>query len=172
MKKCLVLTLALAVFVWVAFQIDSQKIFTAENCPFCDRSIIERQAVYRENGCIALLDYKPDIKGHVLIIPERHVERFEDLTADELIAMHKMIAKVDRAERSIFGSTGYVLVQKNGIEAGQSVPHVHFHYLKMSHGDSKIWPAIRMFISGWFKPLSAEELNQQRLEFNRNGLAD
>jgi histidine triad (HIT) family protein len=171
MKKSLALIFVLTALIWAGFQISPQKFFYQQNCPFCNRSIVESQSIARENGAIALLNYKPAIAGHVLIIPERHVERFEDLTADELVQIHAMIAKVDQAERKMFGSTGYFLIQKNGIEAGQSVPHVHFHYFPMSQWSSKIWVAIRMFIGSWLKPLGPEELEQQRLEFERHGLA-
>ncbi len=172
MKKSLALIFVLTALIWAGFQIAPQKFFYRHNCPFCDRSIVESQSVSRENGTVALLNYKPAIEGHVLIIPERHVERFEDLTADELVQIHAMIAKVDQAERKMCGSTGYFLIQKNGIEAGQSVPHVHFHYFPMSTGSSKTWVAIRIFIASWLKPLDSAELERQRLEFQRYGLAD
>jgi histidine triad (HIT) family protein len=91
------------------------------------------------------------------------------LSPDEMGKIHAMIAKVDRAERKLFGSTGYILLQKNGAEAGQTVPHVHFHYYQMSPKDSKLWLAIRLFTAYWFKPLGAEEIEKQKLELlNKN----
>lgn len=177
MKKSFALILGLALLTWFAFQFDFKKIYTnnlsvKETCPFCNETVIEHQEVYRENGCIALLNYKPAVKGHMLIIPERHVERFEDLTPEEMVKIHAMIAKVDRAERKIYGSTGYLLLQKNGSEAGQSVPHVHFHYLRMSQSDSKVWRTLKVFVAPWLKKLTLEEIARERSGFQRNGLAD
>ena len=177
MKKLFVFILGLALLTWVAFRVDFKKIYinkpiVKETCPFCDPSVLKKQEVYRENGCIALLNYKPAVRGHMLVIPERHVERFEDLTPDEMVQIHAMIAKVDRAEKSLYGSTGYALLQKNGAEAGQSVPHVHFHYLKAAQGDSKIGLVIRILLSPWLKPLPPEEIDRERSGFQGNGFAD
>ena len=177
MKKSLTFILGLAFLTWVVFQIDFKKIYinspvVKESCPFCNSDVIERQSVYRESGCIALLSYKPAVRGHMLIIPERHVERFEDLTSEEIAKIHAMIAKVDVAEKVIYGSTGYVLLQKNGAEAGQTVPHVHFHYLRMTQGDSKIWFVLRAFVSPWLKALTPEEINNEKSKFQRNRFVD
>jgi diadenosine tetraphosphate (Ap4A) HIT family hydrolase len=76
-----------------------------------------------------------------------------------------MIARVNRAEQKIFGATGYTLLEKNGVEAGQSVPHVHFHYFPRKVGDSNLWLAVRMFLAPWLKPLTNEELELQRDRF-------
>ena len=48
-----------------------------------------------------LLCYAPIAQGHLLIIPRRHIERFEKLTDSEILAI------------SAF-SPDYVLIQKNG----------------------------------------------------------
>ena len=172
MKKSLALILVLAVLIWAINWIQPQKFFTTESCPFCEGSVLEKQAVYRSDwrsdGAAALLNYKPAIPGHMLIIPERHVERFEEMTAAEMSAVHALIAKVDAAEREIFGATGYILLQKNGAEAGQSVPHVHFHYYPVKQGDSKAWLAVRMFLASWLKPLTEQELDRQRSHFQNS----
>lgn len=172
MKKSLASLLVLAFLIWGAFQIDIQKNFTKENCPFCNPSVLRTQMVYREPGCMALIDYKPAVEGHVLVIPERHVERFEDLTTEEVVGMHSLIRKIDRAEKEIFGATGYILLEKNGREAGQSVPHVHFHYLPTKVGDSKAWLIVKVFLSPWLKPISVEEISDLESRFQRHGLAD
>lgn len=172
MKKSLAYLLLLAFLIWGAFQIDIQKKYTKENCPFCNPSVLRTQMIYREPRCLALIDYKPAAEGHVLVIPERHVERFEDLTPEEIVEIHSMIRKIDQAEKEIFGTTGYLLLEKNGRESGQSVPHVHFHYLPAKAGDSKIWFVVKFFLSSWLKPISLEEIGDLQLRFQRHGLAD
>ncbi|HSX38616.1 MAG TPA: HIT family protein [Chlamydiales bacterium] len=135
------------------------------NCAFCDPDILSRQIIYHDDQCSAILDYKPAVQGHMLIIPNRHVERFEDLTTKELIAIHSMIGKVNLAEQKIFGATGYLLMQKNGKEAGQSVPHVHFHYFPRNIHQSQLWLALWIFIAHWQKPLSLEKMEDLKLKF-------
>jgi diadenosine tetraphosphate (Ap4A) HIT family hydrolase len=164
MKKTFMLLL-LGLGLWSLFQIDIQKKFTKENCPFCEPRVLAAQVIYESTLSLALLNYKPAVKGHMLILPKRHVERYEELTAEEAASLQALIAKVDRAERAIFGATGYTLLEKNGREAGQSVPHVHFHYFPRKVGDSNLSLAIRMFLAPWLKPLSPEELESQRDRF-------
>ena len=153
MKKIVFITLALSVFAFGVFKVDFQRFSKPESCAFCDEQILERQVFYRGNGALGVLTHKPAVPGHVLIIPERHVERFEDLTVEELASIGEAIKKVDAAVRKTFGYTDYLLIQKNGKGAGQSVPHVHFHYLPATN-----FLAIRFLASPWLKPLSGEEL--------------
>lgn len=152
MKKIVFIFLTLSVFIVAIFKIDFQ-ISSMDGCPFCQEETLARQVFYRGNGALGLLTHKPAVPGHVLIIPERHVERFEDLTSEELIAIGDTIKKVDIAVRKTFGYTDYLLLQKNGRGAGQSVPHVHFHYLPATK-----FLAARFFVSPWLKPLTKEEL--------------
>lgn len=63
------------------------------------------------------------------MIPKRHVERFEDLTEAESIEMTLFIQKLHKAVSKVQGSDDYLLLQKNGKSIGQSVPHVHIHYI-------------------------------------------
>ena len=175
MKKSLTFVIclvALGAGAWVAIEFGNEKNLNGENCPFCDSSVLSRQTVFQGDGCVALLNYKPAVKGHMLVIPERHIERFEDLTKEEMSEIHSLIAKVDRAERKALGSTGYLLLQKNGAEAGQSVPHVHFHYFPRSKKESKIWLIVRMLAAHWLPPLSEQEIQDQKLRFQGNGLVD
>jgi histidine triad (HIT) family protein len=161
MKKTLAVLLV-AVGIWALLQVDTQKNFSKENCPFCNPSVLDKQTVYESDSCLALLSYKPATPGHMLILPKRHVERYDELTSEEAASLQAMIARVDRTEREVLGATGYIILEKNGVEAGQSVPHVHFHYFPRKVGDSGLALAARMFLVPWFKPLSNEELELQR----------
>jgi diadenosine tetraphosphate (Ap4A) HIT family hydrolase len=143
----------------------------ASPCAFCTSEVIDRQIFYQGREALGITTHKPAVPGHVLIIPTRHVERFEDLTPSEVLEMGETIKKVDAAVRRIYGTTGYLLVQKNGREAGQTVPHVHFHYLPCQKGGSQVLLAIKFFLSPWLPARSAEEMApviaDLRLELSR-----
>ena len=132
-----------------------------ERCPFCQEEVIQRQLFYQGKEILGIATHKPAATGHVLIIPLRHVERFEELSPSEVAEMGQVIQKIDRAVRHLHGTTGYLLIQKNGQEAGQSVPHVHFHYIPVTKGDSQIWLALKFFLSPWFSARTAEEMKPQ-----------
>ncbi len=107
-----------------------------KSCVFCDENILNYQKFYENELCIALYTHKPIVKAHFLIIPKRHVERFEDLYAEEFIEIQKVIKKVHLAAQKTMNISSYFLLQKNGREVGQTVNHVHFHYVGKEKGDS------------------------------------
>lgn len=151
MKK--IVCIALALFAVAAlFQIDWIGVRN-EGCAFCKSEVLQAQVFYEGNSVLGLLTHKPVANGHVLIIPKRHVERFEDLTADEALELASSIKAVDAAVRDAFGNRDYLLLQKNGSKAGQTVPHVHFHYIPAVD-----FLTVRFFLSPWLKALSKSEL--------------
>jgi diadenosine tetraphosphate (Ap4A) HIT family hydrolase len=74
-------------------------------------------------------------KGHVLIVPHRHVASFFDMTAQEKAAV---IALLDRAKAEIeaeFHPDGYNIGVNIGRAGGQSRMHVHVHLIPRYSGD-------------------------------------
>ena len=57
----------------------------------------------------------------------------------------------------VFGTSPYLLIQKNGREVGQSVPHLHFHYIPRKGGDNSSMKFIllKLFMAPFQKPLAA-----------------
>lgn len=155
MKRIFFILLTLSLFTTFILKIDFQRFNQNTGCPFCNSDILERQVFYRGEGGLGILTHKPAVPGHILIIPERHVERFEDLTANEMRGLGETIKQVDRIIRKRFGNTDYLLIQKNGRGVGQTVPHVHFHYLPSSK-----FLAAKFLISPMLKPLSKEEIKR------------
>ncbi len=135
--------------------------YSEEYCAFCDASILEYQSFYEDDLVFALYTHKPILPGHCLVIPKRHVERFELLTEEEITAMGKVIKKVDQAAMSIFNTASYLLLQKNGVEVGQSVPHVHFHYIPRKQGDSSTLTfLIKLYFRNIQGPISSQEMKE------------
>ncbi len=122
-------------------------------CVFCDESVIGSQTIYRGEKASILATHKPVVKGHLLVIPNRHVETFDGLTTEELIEMSALVKKAH------FGKE-YVLLQKNGILAGQSVPHVHFHLLPREKEMGLFGFTLRILYGKFLKALSKEEMKE------------
>lgn len=156
MKKILFILLTLSVFAAILTKVDLQK-SKVPTCAFCDSTVLESQTFFKKGSALGILTHKPAVPGHVLIIPERHVERYEALTAEELTDIHEVVRRVDRAIQKKFGNKDYLILQKNGKEAGQSVPHVHFHYLP-ARSDL----TFRFFLSPWLKADSDLEIKRLR----------
>ena len=74
-------------------------------------------------------------KGHVLIIPRRHVADFFEMTRDEKISILDLL---DRAKAEIpkeHSPDGYNIGVNIGKAAGQSRMHVHVHLIPRYAGD-------------------------------------
>jgi len=138
----------------ILFQIDFKKFSATPGCAFCNEKVLEKQSVFQGKNCQILATNKPVVAGHLLVIAKRHVERFEDLKEEEMVEMLALIRKINSVAH-----TGYLILQKNGKEAGQSVPHVHIHYIPREQGDSGLWLAFRLLTRHWFKPVHAEEMH-------------
>lgn len=85
--------------------------------------------IYQSKIASTVYCSKPAEKGHILIIPNRHVDRIENLSPSEMMAIYEHIHLFSKAFKEIYGAEDYFLLQKNGVKAGQTVPHLHFHMI-------------------------------------------
>ncbi len=130
-------------------------------CAFCDDKILEYQKFYEDDLVIALYTHKPIFPGHSLIIPKRHVERFEMLSEGEMVQIAQVIKKVNHAAEKVFGTSSYLLLQKNGKEVGQTVSHVHFHYIpRKMDDDSTLKFFINIFLANVRSPIKSTEMQE------------
>lgn len=128
------------------------------DCPFCNEEVIQRQKIYENDLILVLYTHKPVTEGHCLVIPKRHIQRFEDLTEQEAIELFHAVQKVDQAVEKVLGTRPYMLLQKNGAQVGQSVPHVHVHYIPRKDQETSVaYFAIQMLTRDWFPTLSPSE---------------
>jgi len=112
--------------------LDVPKDFVAD-CLFCRivAGEIPSKSVYQDDDIYAFQDIHPQAKYHILIIPRRHsADSVNDLRAEN----EQVIPKIFAAARTIahnlgIDQKGYRLVTNTGLEAGQSVFHLHFHLL-------------------------------------------
>lgn len=130
-------------------------------CAFCDPHVIETHTFYEDDFVRGFCSYKPLQPGHCLVATKRHIERFDEITDEELVAMGKLIKKINIAIQKINGPSAYLLLQKNGKDVGQIVPHVHMHYIPRKATDAQsepTWGLLWPFIIDPFKrPLSQEK---------------
>ena len=139
----------------------NKETFFGKDCPFCQSFILDTNKFYEDDLVMALCTHKPIMPGHCLVIPKRHVERFEMLSDDEVLQIFRVIHKVDLAAKKAFGISAYLLWQKNGREVGQTVPHVHFHYIPRKTGDGSVLKFIfKTFLVNAQKPIEPAEIQK------------
>jgi diadenosine tetraphosphate (Ap4A) HIT family hydrolase len=105
------------------------------NCPFCTDKIRERSVVKNELA-FAVYDINPVSKGHMLIIPFRHVADFFETTREEQAAFLDLTRKLKPILEQRYHPTGYNFGVNIGRDAGQAVMHVHWHLIPRYPGDA------------------------------------
>lgn len=107
------------------------------NCVFCE--IIEKKEIYaieQNETCIAFLDRNPVSKGHILVCTKDHFEVFHQIENQKIkLDLINLISSVTLLlSEKISGD--YNIYQANGINAEQSINHVHFHIIPRFHNDN------------------------------------
>ena len=102
-------------------------------CPFCH---ISAEQILAENEyCFAFYDIFPVNKGHVLIVPKRHVASYFALSREEMKAMNALMIQMKQHLDNEFHPDGYNIGVNVGETAGQTVFHVHMHLIPRYAGD-------------------------------------
>jgi histidine triad (HIT) family protein len=117
-----------------------------EGCAFC--RIIQGSSpavwVERERDAVAFapLPGSALAPGHTLVAPVEHADDLRTAGPVALAATIALVQRVARAMRGALGATGTVVLQASGPDAGQSVPHLHFHVVPCWPDDGTVhWPA-------------------------------
>lgn len=100
------------------------------DCLFCKIAAgeIPCRKVYEDEKVLAFYDIEPKAPVHVLVIPKTHLSGVRDITPENTDTVAAVLAAIPKVAETV-GLTDYRVVSNNGIEAGQTVPHLHFHVL-------------------------------------------
>ena len=93
------------------------------------------QVFYETPLSLGLVNLKPVVPGHVLVVSRRVVARFADLTPEETTDLWSLAKRVGTCIEPHFGATSLTYAIQDGPAAGQTVPHVHVHVLPRKPGD-------------------------------------
>jgi diadenosine tetraphosphate (Ap4A) HIT family hydrolase len=103
------------------------------NCPFCDPDGI---IVENDLAC-AIYDHYPVSHGHILVMPKRHFPDIFDATPDELRALAELTRRVREFVEEKYAPDGYNIGINRGRAAGQSIMHLHIHFIPRYTGDRR-----------------------------------
>ncbi|CAH7688328.1 HIT-like domain-containing protein [Phakopsora pachyrhizi] len=88
------------------------------------------QVFYQSTHSFAIVNLRPIVTGHVLVIPRRNdVLRLKDLRSEELIDLFSSIQKVSNVIERVHQADSLNVSIQDGPFAGQSVPHLHAHII-------------------------------------------
>lgn len=106
------------------------------DCLFCRiiAGVIPSQKVYEDDLLVAIQDITPQAPHHLLIIPRKHIVNCLGIGDDDrdLIGHVHQVAAALARERGV-AESGFRIVTNSNADAGQSVFHIHFHFLAGRH---------------------------------------
>ena len=109
-----------------------------KDCLFCkiQQPGYEKEIVYSNEYFVATRDSYPVTPLHTLIIPKRHFASFFEMNDDEQAAVFSIL-KQQRDEIMNLDSsvTSFNVGTNDGIDAGQSIYHLHIHLFPRRPGD-------------------------------------
>ena len=82
-----------------------------------------------------LVNLRPIVTGHVLVVSTRVVPRLSDLTDDEYDDLWQSVRTVQKKLEGHYSAGGFNIAIQDGKVSGQSVPHVHVHILPRVQND-------------------------------------
>ena len=114
-------------------------------CQFCAIGNGEAPAriVWQDRLALAFLPLNPAAKGHVLVVPRRHVRDLWDLDTDLATHLTRSVLTVARGVRRVLQPEGLNIIHSTGAAATQTVWHVHVHVVPRWRDDDMgpIWPS-------------------------------
>ena len=131
-------------------------------CPFCCDEVIRRQQYYESDHFRVLYNYQPVLEGHSMVMPKRHIKMWEELTSIELEDMHRVMRLVQAAFTEGYGTGEYLMCCQNGLNAGQTVAHLHLHMIPRQ--ERNVWTKLQLWAAMLGRPLTLYfPLNEEQL---------
>jgi diadenosine tetraphosphate (Ap4A) HIT family hydrolase len=98
-------------------------------CPLCE---IEAFKFYEDEFMVCLAPSHPLSRGNALIVPKRHIERFEELSLKEFLHLRKIVNILNKTIKNLYETEDYVIVfEKNKLNS----PHSYFNYIPQKNND-------------------------------------
>lgn len=108
------------------------------DCLFCKivAGEIPSTKVYEDEICYAFKDIDPQAPTHFLVVPKKHIQSVSQVGEEEAPIVGHIFAVIARLSQEL-DMPSYRVVSNIGEQAGQTVPHLHFHVLS---GRDMTWP--------------------------------
>ena len=95
------------------------------------------QVFYRsaDGSCSAIVNLKPIVPGHVLVIPTTPYHRLSEIPTDNIATLFQSVQEISRGLEKVFNADALTVSIQDGEAAGQTVLHLHIHILPRKKGD-------------------------------------
>ncbi|MBO4264771.1 MAG: histidine triad nucleotide-binding protein [Clostridia bacterium] len=101
------------------------------DCLFCKIAAgeIPSRKAYEDDKILAFWDIAPQAPVHILVIPKTHIESMNGVNAENSKIVAYIFEKIPQIAADAGLKNGYRVISNCGKDAGQTVPHLHFHIL-------------------------------------------
>jgi histidine triad (HIT) family protein len=87
------------------------------------------EKVFENERILAFKDIHPVAPVHILIVPKKEIPDLQSLEPEDLNLMGEIVQVAQELAIEYDIVDGYRLLTNSGIEAGQTVFHLHFHLI-------------------------------------------
>ncbi|GAB4188691.1 MAG: HIT domain-containing protein [Calditrichia bacterium] len=118
-----------------------------DGCIFCNRLGRDDDdtdlIVYRGREAFIIMNKFPYNNGHVMVVPNRHIAEFCDLSPTEHTEMGELISLSISALKSSMNPHGFNIGMNLGRVSGAGIEdHLHYHIVPRWDGDTNFMPII------------------------------
>ncbi len=103
----------------------------AKSCIFCSiiAHTIPATIVAENDSVLVIKDIAPKAPIHYLIIPKTHITNLIEMQPSQASHAADMMKMAHELSQKLSGSKAFRLIINNGPDSGQSVFHLHAHFL-------------------------------------------
>jgi len=109
------------------------------DCLFCKiiEGDIDSLTLYEDNAVKVIMDIKPNSNGHILIIPNRHIEDFMEIDATTVSHVYKVAKELKEYLYAALKPDGLILRVNYGNV--QEIKHFHLHVIPVYEKEQPIY---------------------------------
>ena len=133
--------------LWAPWRIGYVAKKKKEYCIFCriakEKNDKKNYICLRSQYCFAVLNTFPYNNGHILIVPYRHIARWDKITTTELTDINETLKKILKFEENILKPHGFNIGMNLGEASGAGIAqHLHIHIVPRWRSDANFMPTI------------------------------
>lgn len=115
-----------------------------DGCVFCKCSIrCDDYVIFEGKTCFVMMNKYPYINGHLMIIPQRHIGKIEDLTLEERKEIFSLLDTSIRVLKEAMNPGGFNIGINLGKTAGAGIEeHIHVHVIPRWEGDTNFMSVV------------------------------
>ncbi|AHF97505.1 MAG: HIT family protein [Desulfurella sp.] len=117
------------------------------SCVFCDalnqQKDEDNYILYRSKHCFVIMNIFPYNPGHIMVVPNRHINHIKLLTNDESIDVFKTVQNFCDILEKAFKPNGLNIGMNLGSASGAGIAdHIHFHIVPRWIGDTNFMSTV------------------------------